>query len=96
MAIMDATLNDFVRRFHDVMTQGESSTNEIAALALSYVAKTRRQSDQLPKTYFEDTEVDYRDDNRHLWRFHELSDDEDMFEEHRLSTTDGFLELTGN
>ncbi|NHW87540.1 hypothetical protein, partial [Escherichia coli] len=66
----DAALNDFVRRFHAVMEQGESSTEEIAGLALSYVAKTRRQSDQLPKTFFTDTEVDYRDDNRHLWRFH--------------------------
>jgi nitric oxide reductase NorD protein len=28
-------------------------------------------------------EVDYRDDNRHLWRFHELSDDEEMFDEPR-------------
>ena len=79
----DASLNVFVRRFHDTMAQGESSTEEIAGLALSYVAKTRRQSDQLPKTFFTDTEVDYRDDNRHLWRFHELSDDEEMFEEHR-------------
>ena len=82
----DADLNAFVQRFHEVMAHGDSSTQEIAALALSYVAKTRRQSDQLPKTYFEDTEVDYRDDNRHLWRFHELSDDEEMFEEHRQST----------
>ncbi|NMM12490.1 MAG: VWA domain-containing protein [Rhodoferax sp.] len=80
---LDAPLNVFVRRFHDTMAQGESSTEEIAGLALSYVAKTRRQSDQLPKTFFTDTEVDYRDDNRHLWRFHELSDDEEMFEEHR-------------
>jgi nitric oxide reductase NorD protein len=79
----DADLNDFVQRFHTLMARGESSTEEIASLALSYVAKTRRQSDQLPKTYFTDTEVDYRDDNRHLWRFHELSDDEDQFEEHR-------------
>lgn len=81
----DLALNDFVRRFHAVMEQGESSTEEIAGLALSYVAKTRRQSDQLPKTFFTDTEVDFRDDNRHLWRFHELSDDEEMFEEHRQS-----------
>ncbi len=82
----DVDLNNFVQRFHDVMAQGESSTPDIASLALSYVAKTRRQSDQLPKTYFADTEVDYRDDNRHLWRFHEMSDDEEMFEEHRQTT----------
>lgn len=81
----DADLNHFVQRFHEVMAQGESSTLDIASLALSYVAKTRRQSDQLPKTWFKDTEVDYRDDNRHMWRFHELSDDEEMFEEHRAA-----------
>lgn len=79
----DADLNDFVQRFHALMAQGEAGTQDIADLALSYVAKTRRQSDQLPTTWFEDTEIGYRDDNRHLWRFHELSDDEDMFEEHR-------------
>jgi nitric oxide reductase NorD protein len=30
--------------------------------------------------------VGYRDDNRHLWRFHELSDDEEMFDEQRPTT----------
>jgi nitric oxide reductase NorD protein len=79
----DADLNDFVQRFHALMAHGKAGTQDIADLALSYVAKTRRQSDQLPTTWFEDTEVGYRDDNRHMWRFHELSDDEDMFEEHR-------------
>lgn len=81
----DADMNDFVRRFSAVMAQGESSTDEIADLAVLYVAKTRILSDQLPKTYFTDTEIDYRDDNRHLWRFHELNDDGEMFEEHRVN-----------
>ena len=79
----DTHLNDFVRRFHEGMQQGESSTEEIANLAISYVAKTRRQSDQLAKVHFDNTEVDYRDDNRHMWRFHEQSDDEEMFDDHR-------------
>ncbi|MDO9143834.1 nitric oxide reductase activation protein NorD [Rhodoferax sp.] len=73
-------LTDWVQRFHALLAQGESSTSEMAGLALSYLGKTRLQSDQLPNTWFADTEVDYRDDNRHLWRFHELSDDEDMFD----------------
>jgi nitric oxide reductase NorD protein len=51
--------------------------------ALAYVARTRRQSDQLANVHFADTEIAYRDDNRHLWRFHELSDDEEMFDELR-------------
>ncbi|MDP2878750.1 MAG: hypothetical protein Q8N74_04385, partial [Sulfuricella sp.] len=70
----DAHLNDFVGRFHEIMAKGESSTGEIADLAISYVARTRRQSDQFAKMHFADTEVDYRDDNRHMWRFHEQSD----------------------
>ena len=73
-------LADWVQRFHALLAQGESNTTEIAGLALSYLGKTRMQSDQLPDTWFKDTEVDYRDDNRHLWRFHELSDDEDNFD----------------
>lgn len=83
----DLKLHEFVRRFHDVMAQGESSTEDMADLALNYVAKTRLQSDQLPNTYFIDTEVDYRDDNRNLWRFHELSDDEEMFDNQHQSQT---------
>lgn len=80
----DADLNDFARRFSALLAEGESSTAEMAGLALAYVANTRLQSDQLPNTYFTDTEIDYRDDNRHLWRFHELSDDEEMFETQRV------------
>lgn len=76
----DSTLNDFVQRFHALLAQNESSTADMAQLALAWVARTRRQSDQLAKTYFDNTEVSYRDDNRHLWRFHELSDDEEQFE----------------
>ncbi len=79
----DAHLNDFVARFHEIMAKGESSTEGIASLAISYVARTRRQSDQLARVHFNDTEIGYRDDNRHMWRFHEQSDDEEMFDDHR-------------
>jgi hypothetical protein len=79
----DAALNDFVARFHAVMAQGESSTQEIAALALAYVAKTRRQSDQFARVHFDDTVVDYRDDNRQLWKFIEAGDEEEAFDETR-------------
>ncbi len=79
----DPVLREFVERFHEVMAQGESSTSEIAALALSYVAKTRRQSDQLAKIHFADTVVDYRDDNRQLWKFIESGDEEEAFDEKR-------------
>ena len=82
----DTDLGEFVARFTQTLARGEASSAEIAALALAYVARTRRQSDQLASVRFTDTEVDYRDDNRHLWRFHERSDDEEMFDEPRHAT----------
>ncbi|MFQ5488031.1 MAG: nitric oxide reductase activation protein NorD [Gammaproteobacteria bacterium] len=74
-------VSEFVEKFRALMADGMSSTAEIAALALSFVAKTRRQSDQLANVHFKDTEVDYRDDNRHLWRFIEAGDEEESFED---------------
>lgn len=74
---------EFAQRFHALMQQGDSSLQEMADLAVSFVARTRRQSDQLPRTHFKDTDIDYRDDNRHMWLFFEDSDDEEMFDEQR-------------
>lgn len=42
--------------------------------------------------HFDDTEIDYRDDNRHLWRFIESGDEEETFEEHRSQNPE---EITG-
>jgi fructose-specific component phosphotransferase system IIB-like protein len=80
-------LLDFVERFHQQMANNESSTKEIAGMALSYVARTRIQSDQLPNVFFDNTIIDYRDDNRHLWQFIENGDEEESFEEERHSET---------
>ena len=74
-------LLECIKQFHDVMKQGETTTKDIVQIAISYVARTRRQSDQLPNVHFEDTEVDYRDDNRHMWKFIEEGDEEEAFED---------------
>ncbi|MCW8888506.1 MAG: VWA domain-containing protein [Gammaproteobacteria bacterium] len=74
-------LLEFLGRFNELMASGEHSTKAIASIAVSYIARTRTQMDQSPKIYFKDTEVDYRDDNRHMWRFIEEGDEEEMFEE---------------
>jgi hypothetical protein len=74
---------EFAQRFHDLMRQGNSGTQEMADLAISFVAKTRRQSDQLAKTHFKDTVIDYRDDNRQMWKFIEEGDEEEAFDEER-------------
>jgi len=76
-------LLEFLERFNELMAQPENSTGEVAALAISYIARTRRQADLSANVYFTDTEVGYRDDNRHLWRYIEEGDEEEMFEEER-------------
>jgi len=71
---------EFSERFNALMLESESSLKEMAALSVSFIARTRRQSDQSPNMYFTDTKIGYRDDNRHLWIYIEESDDEHMFE----------------
>ncbi len=79
----EPNLLEFVQRFHEIMVQPTHSTADVAALAISYIARTRRQADLAAKVYFTDTEIDYRDDNRHLWRYIEDGDEEELFEEKR-------------
>ena len=75
-AVQDATLQGFVREFEAALQEG-ANTPTMAELALRFVARTRRQSDQQPRVFFEGTQLDWRDDNRHLWRFIEDGDEED-------------------
>ncbi|MDH5259462.1 MAG: VWA domain-containing protein, partial [Gammaproteobacteria bacterium] len=79
---------EFANRFHEEMQNDESSTKEMAKLAVTYIARTRRQSDQSPKIHFKDTEVEYRDDNRHMWQYIEESDDEEMFDQEKKTQQD--------
>ncbi len=79
----DPHLMEFVARFHAVLAHGTASTREIADIALAYVTRTRRQSDQLANVYFDDTVVDYRDDNRQMWQFIEEGDEEEAFDQER-------------
>ncbi|MDD2721166.1 MAG: VWA domain-containing protein [Gallionella sp.] len=71
-------IRDFAGRFHQIMRNGESSSPEMASLALSFIARTPK--DYSPNILFENTEVGYRDDNRHLWIYIENGDEDEMFE----------------
>jgi Mg-chelatase subunit ChlD len=73
----DPALLDCRARFLSALQAGESSTREMATLALDWATRTRRQSDQRAQVRFADTQVDYRDDNRQLWTFIEQGDEED-------------------
>ena len=74
---------EFAQRFHMLMQKSDMGTPEMADLAVSFIARTRRQSDQLAKIHFKDTVVDYRDDNRQMWKFIEEGDEEEAFDEPR-------------
>ncbi|GAB6040788.1 VWA domain-containing protein [Endothiovibrio diazotrophicus] len=76
-------LLEFLGRFDEVTADPAAGTAEVAELAIAYIARTRRQADLAANVYFSDTEVGYRDDNRHMWRFIEEGDEEEMFEEKR-------------
>ncbi len=73
----NATLLEFVARFHVALQGGDSSTAAMAQLALEWATRTRRQSDQQAQVHWAHTVVDWRDDNRHLWTFIEAGDEED-------------------
>ncbi|MGO9992254.1 MAG: nitric oxide reductase activation protein NorD [Steroidobacteraceae bacterium] len=83
----DPVLLEFRGRFHEFLRAGESSTRDMAALALEWAARTRRQSDQQAKMRFDDTVVHYRDDNRHLWIFIEAGDEEQQFDDRSSNST---------
>ncbi len=70
---------EFAGRFRALLAAGEASTRAVAELALAYATRSRQPSDQFAKVHFADTEVDYRDDNRHLWTFIEAGDEEESF-----------------
>lgn len=76
----DSLLKEFVGRFNVLLAGGEANTRLLAELALAYVARSRRASDQFAQVHFADTVIDYRDDNRHLWTFIEAGDEEEAFE----------------
>lgn len=72
---------EIVERFRRFMAEGEGSTEEMVSLAISFIARTRRQADLSADVYFDNTEVDYRDDNRHMWIFIEEGDEEEAFDQ---------------
>lgn len=73
----DPVIQEFAERLRR-LAEEDADTAACARLALEFVTRTRRASDQYAKVHFAATEVPYRDDNRHLWVYIEDSDDEDF------------------
>lgn len=75
-----AATREIAARLHALLADGPSSTRAVAELALAWATRTRVPSDQFANVHFADTEVDYRDDSRHLWTFIEAGDEEESFD----------------
>ncbi len=84
----DPLLKEFVGHFHRLLADGDTSTRAIADLAMRYATRSRQPGDQFARVHFTDTEIDYRDDNRHLWTFIEAGDEEDLFDPPPATTRD--------
>lgn len=76
---LDPLTQAFRQHFHTALFPGPADTATVARLALQWVARSRVPSDQFAHVVFTDTQVDYRDDNRHLWRHIEAGDEEESF-----------------
>jgi nitric oxide reductase NorD protein len=66
----------YVAQFNELMATGKATTRDMADLGVQFISETRLKSDSSAKVYFDDTEIDYRDDNRLMWRFFEDGDEE--------------------
>jgi hypothetical protein len=73
----------YVARFNELMAKGNTGTQDVQLLGVQFIAETKIASDSAGKIYFDDTEVDYRDDNRLMWVFIEEGDEETFEERQR-------------
>ncbi len=76
----DTVIDEFVARFHEHMAEGNSRTRDAAEQGVAFMARTRRPSDAFAEVWFPSERVEFRDDNRHLWRFIEEGDEEELFD----------------
>jgi hypothetical protein len=66
----------YVNRFNELMTKGNTKTFDIQLLGVQFIVETKVASDSSGKVYFNNTEIEYRDDNRMMWLFIEEGDEE--------------------
>jgi hypothetical protein len=72
----DPAIHKYAAQFHELMQRGNTRTQDMVDLGVGYIVATRQKTDAAPEVFFDDTEIDYRDDNRLMWRFFEDGDEE--------------------
>ena len=66
----------YAAQFHALMEAGNTTTSAVIDLGIHFISESRLRSDSSANVCFDDTEIDYRDDNRLMWRFFEDGDEE--------------------
>ena len=77
----DTIIQQFTARFDQQFQLAALEDEQFIELALEFVTRTRQGKDQFAKVTFTETRVPWRDDNRHLWAYIELGDEEELFEQ---------------
>jgi len=72
----DVVLNEFSGHFHAMMEEGGSTTQDAAALAVQWYVKSHRDSDMSTDMFLDNVEIEYRDDNRHMWLYQDQGDED--------------------
>jgi nitric oxide reductase NorD protein len=76
----DPRVREYAARFHARMRTKDAHDSRMSAeLGVAFLTAIKGPDFRLPKVWFADTEVSYRDDNRWLWVFLEDTEDEDEF-----------------
>lgn len=75
----DAEIGDWAERFRAVFAADPMNAELSAELGRKCLAAIRTPDFGLPRIWFDDTIVPYRDDNRYLWRFLESIETADDF-----------------
>ena len=72
-------LLEYVEKFHAAVATDPHDRQLSVDLGVGWLRDNHSHDFRLPKVWFEDTEVSYRDDNRYLWHFLEEAEEQDDF-----------------
>ncbi|MBI1174178.1 MAG: VWA domain-containing protein [Sideroxydans sp.] len=78
----------YAEQFQALMAAGNTETRAMVDLGVQFILESRQRNDSSAKVYFDDTEIDYRDDNRLMWRFFEDGDEEEYENRPRQQQTE--------
>jgi len=81
----DPLLLEYVEKFLARVKENPHDPALATELGVAYLAAVHEPGFRLPRVWFKDTEMAYRDDNRYLWIFLEDTDEDDFHSDHSVA-----------